>query len=271
MPLFTAVEPLPVNRIKNRLFDPDARDYILRVEAADGDRLESSVRSAINDFVLGCKADGTWAAIRASCIMAGARTLSGAIVPLVGNAPTNGNFVSGDYNRKTGLLGNGSTKYLVTGYVSNTFFQQNSSHMSVYVTSAPATSATVKVFLGNQSALGSRCLIYKSASDTFSVRLATTSQAINVTAEGLTTGFKGGSRSSSTATIARSSGSNTSASVASATIATNQNLYVFAGGASNQNLCDARMSFYSMGDNLDLALLDARITTFMNALSVILP
>ena len=60
MPLFSAVKPLPVNRIKNRLFDPDARDYILRVEAADGERLESQVRGAINDFVLGCKADGIW-------------------------------------------------------------------------------------------------------------------------------------------------------------------------------------------------------------------
>ena len=54
MPLFSATCPLPVNRIKNRLFDIDARDYILRVEAADGQRLESQVRGAINAFVIGC-------------------------------------------------------------------------------------------------------------------------------------------------------------------------------------------------------------------------
>jgi hypothetical protein len=56
-------------------------------------------------------ASGT--AIKASCILAGARTLAGALVPLAGAAPTNvGPFVSGDYNRKTGLVGDGSTKYL---------------------------------------------------------------------------------------------------------------------------------------------------------------
>ena len=269
--MFSAVAPLPVNRIKNRLFDPDARDYIRRVEAADGERLESQVRGAINAFVLGCKADGIWSAIRASCIMAGARTLSGALIPLIGNAPSNNAFVSGDYNRKTGLLGDGTTKSLNTSYVSNIFFQQNNHHLSVYVTSAPASSATSKVFLGNQSALGSRLFIVKNAADQFSARLANASSAINVSGQGTTTGFKGGARSSSTAVIARSAQTNTSTSITSAVIASSLNIFVFAGGFSNQNLCDARMSFYSMGDNLDLALLDTRITTLMNTLASVLP
>jgi hypothetical protein len=69
--------------------------------------LEIGVQSAYNDFVVGCKADGIWDAIKASCILAGARTLSGSLTPLKGAAPTNFNFVSGDYNRKTGLVGNG--------------------------------------------------------------------------------------------------------------------------------------------------------------------
>jgi hypothetical protein len=200
--------------------------------------------------------------------MAGARTLSGALIPLIGNAPSNNAFVSGDYNRKTGLLGDGSTKSLSTGYVSNTFFQQNNLHLSVYVTSAPASSATTKIFLGNQSLLTSRVFIAKNASDQFSARLANASTAVNVTGQGTTTGFKGGARSSSTAVIARSAQTNTSTSITSATISTGQNISVFAGGAIN--LCDARMSFYSMGDNLDLALLDARITTLMNTLASVI-
>jgi hypothetical protein len=93
-------------------YDTDAQVYISAVEAADGQGLEDGVKNAINSFVLGCKADGIWSAIKASCILAGARTLSGALVPLVGAAPTNNNFVSGDYNRKTGLIGNGTSKYL---------------------------------------------------------------------------------------------------------------------------------------------------------------
>jgi hypothetical protein len=62
--------------------------------------------------VKGCKADGIWDAIKASAILAGARTLDGALQPLVGSAPTNFNFISGDYNRTTGLVGDGATKYL---------------------------------------------------------------------------------------------------------------------------------------------------------------
>ena len=57
-------------------YDADASAYILAVEAADGQTLEPATRSAINKFVVGCKADGIWAAIKASCIMAGARTFS---------------------------------------------------------------------------------------------------------------------------------------------------------------------------------------------------
>jgi hypothetical protein len=251
-------------------YDGDALAYLNAVEAADGQALEAPVKAAINTFVVGCKADGIWAAIKSSCIMAGARTLSGALVPLVGNAPSNGNFVSGDYDRKTGLLGDGSTKYLNTTYVSNTFFQQNSNHMSAYVTSAPASSTTTKVFIGNQSSLGSRLFLAKNAADQLSWRSATASTALNVSGQGLTTGFKGGARSSSTAVVARSAQTNTSASASSATIQVSLNIYVFAGGFSNQNLCDARMSFYSMGDNLDLALLDSRITTLMTTLGNIL-
>jgi hypothetical protein len=93
-------------------FDADAQTYITAVETADGQALETATRYAINNFVIGCKQDGIWSAIKASCILAGARTLSGALVPLVGTAPTNFNFVSGDYNRKTGLVGDKSTKYL---------------------------------------------------------------------------------------------------------------------------------------------------------------
>jgi hypothetical protein len=66
--------------------DADAAAYIAAVEAADGQALEAGVRWNIDQFVRGCKADGIWTAIKASCILSGARTLSGALVPLVGSA-----------------------------------------------------------------------------------------------------------------------------------------------------------------------------------------
>jgi hypothetical protein len=90
-------------------YDEDAGNYIQAVETADAQALEPATRKAINNFVIGCKQDGIWDAIKASCILAGARTRLGALTPLAGTAPTSFNFVDGDYNRKTGLVGDGST------------------------------------------------------------------------------------------------------------------------------------------------------------------
>jgi hypothetical protein len=269
MPLFTAVEPLPVNRIKNRLFDPDARDYILRVEAADGDRLESSVRSAINDFVLGCKADGIWTSIKASCIMAGARTVAGAITPLAGNAPISYNFVSGDYSRQLGLLGDGSSKFLNTQYNSATFFQQNNNHISVYVTSAPSSSTTAKTFIGNIANPAPRMILTKGLANEFGVKLSS-SATTSIASDGITNGFKGGARNGSNTAIGRTSQSNTSIATTASQITGTQPMGVFATGSGTIFL-DARMSFYSMGTYLDLSLLDTRVTTLMNTLASVLP
>jgi hypothetical protein len=88
-------------------FDPDAAAYLRAVEAADGQALETPVKRAVDDFFRGCKADGTFSAIKAACLLCGARTLAGALVPLAGTAPTNNNFVDADYNRETGLSGMG--------------------------------------------------------------------------------------------------------------------------------------------------------------------
>jgi hypothetical protein len=119
--------------------DPDAQAYLQAVEAADGQALEFEVARAIDNFVLGCKADGIWNAIKASCILAGARTRLGALTPLVGTAPTSFNFVDGDYNRKTGLVGDGSTKYLDSNR-NNNADPQDSKHLFSYFTQVVTTS-----------------------------------------------------------------------------------------------------------------------------------
>jgi hypothetical protein len=69
---------LLINSDFNGVTDPDAGRYIAAVEAADGQLLEFAVGKAMNNFIVGCKADGTWDAIKASCILSGARTLTGA-------------------------------------------------------------------------------------------------------------------------------------------------------------------------------------------------
>lgn len=63
-------------------WDADAADYVSRVQAADGEPLELGIVAAYHAFCLGCKDDGIWDAIKACCVMAGARTIAGALVPL---------------------------------------------------------------------------------------------------------------------------------------------------------------------------------------------
>jgi hypothetical protein len=243
--------------------DPDAAAYVAAVEAADGQSLETATKVAIHSFVKGCKADGIWPAIKASCILAGARTLTGALVPLVGTAPTNNNFVSGDYNRETGLVGDGSsgvgTKYLNSNRA-HTTDPQNSFHVSAFV-------STVGTFLiaGAGDSTG------RSSLGETSVRLrSNTSSAAGATCSANT--FTGGSRSSSTAVTRRVNGATVSESITSETPAAG-NIFVFA--RNNSGTLDFyashRLAFYSIGESLDLALLDARVTTLINAFAAAIP
>ena len=87
--------------------DPDAAKYLQAVEAADGEPLEPAVRTAINAFFRDTKTAGVFSSLKACCILAGARTLAGALVPVVGDAPTAYGFVEGDFDR-LGLTGDGT-------------------------------------------------------------------------------------------------------------------------------------------------------------------
>lgn len=244
-------------------YDAAAVAYFTAVEAADGQTLETGVKVAINNFIVGCKADGTWNAIKASCILAGARTLSGALVPLAGTAPTNFNFVSGDYNRKTGLAGNGSTKYLNSNR-NNNADPQNNRHLAVNVSTRHTSDAlyvsTATTLNGNGDSY-----LYGSGSGLVNTVKMSSSGAPPSPFGGtnLLTGFYGASRSASVSFVARRANANFTESTASSTpVSESLNVFGTAGFYSN-----SRINFYSIGESLDLALLDARVTALMNAIS----
>jgi len=228
---------------------------------------------AINDFIVGCKADGIWDSIKACCILAGWDGLSGCLVPLKGAAPTNnGPFVSGDYNRETGLVGNGSTKYLNSNRANNAD-PQDSHHVSVYV-SAAITLTTDRNFFGTDGAVvaGGTNLFRASSAPATSLAGANrgtgSGPAFIVSGEGVATGFKGLARAASTGFTVRSSGSNTSVTATSNT-PTSRTMFFFArNDATNPPLLvsDPRIAFYSIGESLDLALLDTRVTALYNAI-----
>lgn len=245
--------------------DPAAAAYIAAVEAADGQALESAVRAAINKFVVGCKADGIWSAIKASCILCGARTLAGALVPLVGTAPTNFNFVAADYNRTTGLVGNGTTKYLDSGRL-NAADPQDNHHQSVYRTADTTPNRFYVGAAGN--ATGASHLGTSAATNNYLVRLRAQTGASG----SLTNGFFGASRSASASYTVRAASATTTVTQASQTPASG-NIFVFCrqvSGALN-SATDGRLAFYSIGEGLTLASLDSRVTALYNAIGAAIP
>jgi hypothetical protein len=250
-------------------YDTDAGNYIQAVEAADGQALEAATRQAINNFVVGCKQDGIWNAIKASCILAGARTLAGALVPLVGTAPTNVNFVTGDYNRKTGLVGNGSSKYLGTNRTDNAD-PRNNFHMSTYVTTA-GSKTVGEAYIGVSDNSTSFSVIYRYP-PSYSATLAF-SRSTNALNGGLLNGvgLLGTSRQISSSFFFRRDSTTVTTTDPSA-LPTSNNIAVFAENTSSiVNYSNARLAFYSIGESLDLALLDTRVTALIAAFAAGIP
>jgi hypothetical protein len=240
-------------------YDTDAGDYIQRVEGASGDNqaLEPATRQAINNFVIGCKQDGIWNAIKASCILSGARTLAGALQPLVGTAPTNNGFIGlgTDYVRKTGLVGNG-TKFLNSNR-NNNADPQNSKHLAIYATTA--TSSLNQAYA--QVSYGTGFTAINTVNST--------TLSININCDSLdiptinAPGFLGGNRSASNIQQGRGGGI-TNTNSTSSQLPRNENIRIFNAGA-------PRLAFYSIGESLDLALLDARVTALITAFGVAIP
>jgi len=230
--------------------DPDAAAYIEAVEAADGQSLENGVVLAINDFVLACKADGNWDAIKASCILCGARTLAGALVPLKGTAPTNYNFTSGDYSRTSGLTATDGDERLNANRQSNAD-PQDDQHMSVYMPVLPEASASVIVDL---SASSNTRIQNFSGEYYFRCRSSATSTL------SLATGFVGVSRSSSASYQTRADGSTSTVSQASSTPEA-VDTFVFNRAIDSYT---STLSFYSIGESVDLAALDTAVSTLVS-------
>lgn len=142
--------------------DADAQDYFDRVAANSG-TLSGTTQGAVNTFVVSAKSHGYWSKLRRINLLCG--DYAAMFTPLVGAAvDTNGaNLVSGDYSEATGLTGNGSTKWLDTGYQPIADGQSESSFgMFVYLGAADSRGVSA-IYLGsgnsslvNTTALGVR-------------------------------------------------------------------------------------------------------------------
>jgi hypothetical protein len=261
-PLYGQLSPLRIpTKVRQVSNDADANAYLLAVESADGQELEAGVITAVETFIVGCKSDGIWSALKASCILAGARTLSGALVPLVGSAPTNFNFVTGDYERKTGLLSNGTTKRLNSNRADNSD-PQNSKHFAVFNTTLISSSKSY----GGTSSAPQTNLNFFSPNTNGRARNAT-----SVTLGANVTGFKGIGRETSLIVKGRSNSTNYQNTNLASSAPSSAAFGIFSRNPGTNSECDCRISFYSIGESLDLALLDTRVSNLMTALAAAVP
>jgi hypothetical protein len=250
--------------------DADAAAYITAVETADNQALENGVKVAIDNFVLGCKQDGIWSAIKASCILAGARTLEGALIPLAGTAPTNvgGLFVSGDYNRKTGLLGDGSTKYLDSNR-NNNLSPQNNVHIFAQVTTGATLPNPSHIICAGHDSSGAVVMQLFASNIVARCQTSASSYAVLGSPSTQTSYRIGVSRSASTSFQSSFDG------VVSTTQLTSQppfnGNFLIMRRTTGGSFWNGRIAFYSIGESLNLALLDARVTDLINAFAAAIP
>ena len=284
-PLFGQLSPLrvPTRVAERQLSDADAITYIAAVETADAQTLEDGVTFAYEDFVLGCKSDGIWSAIKASCILAGARTLSGALVPLTGTAPTNFNFVSGDYDRETGLKGNGTTKYLNSNRAGNDD-PVDSKHLFVNFSEKWTRLTNSTGGNTNFTALGQYNL--SGASNI----IGNTYGSITLRANGATKIFPsyttsyplggvGASVSGTTldwlfnndGSAANPTTTSGSGGVTPSILAGNIAVFGALQGSKLIYQSNPRLSFYSIGEDIDLSLLNTRVSTLMTDIAAAIP
>jgi hypothetical protein len=282
-------------------FDPDASSYITRVIAADtangnSSGLEFDYKKAINNFVIGLKTDGIWSAINSCCILAGARTYQGCLIPLKGPNPTNYNFTSAYYNRKNGLSGGGTTatRYIdsnttnLLGYDYATNSKAWDVHASVFVTDNLNSSSVVSAgyVLGSDITYNGAVAIrpYSTTSSIFRAR-ATNSLSTYDPSSNIGVGFIGVSRGPSTDSTAGNKSylsynttSNTQTSIITLSTAVSQypnattnpvsNIHVFQRSTPSSAVnFGGKMSFYSIGNYLDLNVLASRVKILMNSIN----
>jgi hypothetical protein len=239
--------------------DPDALRYIAAVQAADQQSLEPAVRKAITDFITGCKADGIWSALKACCLLAGPRTLAGINVPLVGPTPTFNAFTATEYNRKTGLLADGSTMYIDSGR-NNAAEPKDSQHLACYAPDLVGTSVFA-AFMGGPSTSSGSSVIRRRGGGSFIRGQSRTSLIASAVADG--PGFQGLSRNNSANFDMRSSGTTDNITATSNT-PTAGNIFVF--NAAATGALAGRLAFYSIGESINLALLDTRVSAYYTAI-----
>jgi hypothetical protein len=249
--------------------DGDCLTYLAAVAAADGAGVETGVAVAVDEFFRATKAAGVFSALKASCILCGARTITGALVPLAGSAPSaEGGWAAGDYSRTTGLQGDGNALYLDSNYLDNAD-DDDDNHRAVYHSAGGDTGGLIGVRTDDGVTPFNGTHIFQNLTSAIARNRSTilASHSVN---DGTVSTFSGMSRSGSSGYVFRSQGTSDVITQNSDVSARGINVRVF--GRNHdlvQNLFDGSISFYSIGTDIGSAGLAALDTAVDNLLTAI--
>jgi hypothetical protein len=250
--------------------DSDAQSIISAVEAADGQSLETSVKNAINTFVVGAKDGGIWDDLDAGVwrLMAGPRTLAGALANGRGANPTNNGFVSGDYVRAAGIKGDGSSKYLDANY-NTSQVDSGDFALSTYLNTAPVSG---EVEISANTSGNTSCSLFARSSGT-SMNTRAYNNSIRLSSSGLSVGnpgfyFVGKS------TINVVNFFSTEVSSVDSHVQTSdpsipaRDFYVLARNSSETpgNFISGRMAFYGITEYADPTVLEPLVDAYLSAI-----
>lgn len=241
-------------------YDSDAQTYFTAVEAADGSTLETGYKDAVNTLVVSLKSASLWTPINRLFLFSTAKTLAGVAVPLKGAAPTAlVNYVIGDYNRKTGLKGDGTTEYVNTGYADSDS-PQNDNHIAIW------DSDNIASGTGNKVGTGTTRI-----TDGNTTRFMANRGTNTTTGLVSNTQFTGMSRNNSANFTARVSSTNVTLTVTSTTPFTGRPYYLsaFNGNPTPNSFSTSRIAIASFGTSLDLAALQTIFATYMTTIGAL--
>jgi hypothetical protein len=239
--------------IPTRQYNPETVDYRARVIANGGTIADASI-DAVEKFVQDCKNALIWDKLLEVAPFAGTN-LSAALVKLVHPAGvpgviTNVNFVAGDYSESTGLLGDGTTKYLNTGFNAQTHLPDNA-HLGFYLREDVGVAGN-RCLIGALAGTDQYWLGSLSPASQVNARFG---QTISATlAASLSRGFYIGTRESNNALRLYKNGALAGSDGTTVIHARpNQNIYAFAWNSAGVagGYAPARGSFYSIGQALN--------------------
>lgn len=249
--------------------DPAALTYQANI-IASGSSISPGNLQAASDLFAGCRADpspipgvSNWDAIKEMCLFAGPDDHVGALIAIKGNNPTPSASFAGNHSRVNGLNSGGSRH--VSSNRDNSDDPQNNQSVWTFMTTRGGLGSTAPRFAGTTPTGNATELITGTDFTGTNPRFRSQSTTLVQLTVATGFGFIGVSRHLSGSVVCRAWGTQATLTSASAAPRAGKiSMFANTGGASP---IDARLLGYGIGEAVDMALLDARLTAYRAALT----